>query len=207
MPREQELRTIASAPRDDQAAVWKKLKPKKGEGAIWWKIAQGLEKTRFFAKDAKFGEDERAAFAIVWQEDLFAEGDEDNRFTVDGDAFASAQRAWLDANMPKNGVLLETDQYNQPKLPPKAQRTWTKPKKGDQVGFTIHPRDGTIHEIVFRMPEAETKKGKNRVEPQRRGRGARAEENPSRDHLQGHGDHRRVAHRGAGQGPRSEPYR
>ena len=100
-----ELRTIASAPREDQAAAWKKLKPKKGEGAVWWQISQALEKTRFFAKDAKFGEDERAAFAIVWQEDLFAEGDEDNRFTVDGEAFASAQRAWLDANMPKNGVL------------------------------------------------------------------------------------------------------
>jgi ParB family transcriptional regulator, chromosome partitioning protein len=162
MPREQELRTIASAPREDQAAVWKKLKPKKGEGAIWWKIAQALEKTRFFAKDAKFGEDEQAAFSIVWQEDLFAEGDEDNRFTVDGEAFASAQRAWLDANMPKNGVLVEMDQYGQPKLPPKAQRTWTKPKKGDRIGFTIHPRDGTIHEIVFRMPEPEPKKGKTR---------------------------------------------
>jgi len=162
MPREQELRTIASAPREDQAAVWKKLKPKKGEGALWWKIAQALEKTRFFAKDAKFGEDERAAFGIVWQEDLFAEGDEDNRFTVDGEAFASAQRAWLDANMPKNGVLVEMDQYGQPKLPPKAHRTWTKPKKGDHIAFTIHPRDGTIHEIVFRMPEPEAKKGKDR---------------------------------------------
>jgi ParB family transcriptional regulator, chromosome partitioning protein len=162
MPREQELRTIASAPRDDQAAVWKKLKPKKGEGALWWKIAQALEKTRFFAKDAKFGEDERAAFSIVWQEDLFAEGDEDNRFTTDAEAFASAQRAWLDANMPKNGVLVEMDQYGQPKLPPKAQRTWTKPKKGDCIGFIIHPRDGTIHEIVFRMPETEPKKGKPR---------------------------------------------
>ena len=162
MPREHELRTIASAPRDDQAAVWKKLKPKKGDGANWWKIAQALEKTRFFAKDAKFGEDERAAFGITWQEDLFAEGDEDNRFTVDGEAFVSAQRAWLDANMPKNGVLLETDQYGQPKLPPKAQKTWTKPKKGDQIGFVIQPRDGTVQEIVFRMPEAEAKKGKTR---------------------------------------------
>jgi ParB family chromosome partitioning protein len=162
MPNERELRAIASAPREDQAAAWKKLKPKKGEGAIWWKIAQALEKTRFFAKDAKFGEDERAAFAIVWQEDLFAEGDEDNRFTVDGDAFASAQRAWLDANMPKNGVLLEMDQYNQPKLPPKAQRTWAKPKKGDQIGYMISPRDGVIHEFAFRLPEQDTKKGKNR---------------------------------------------
>ena len=165
MPKEQELRTIASAPREDQAAVWKKLKPKKGEGAIWWQIAQALEKTRFFAKDAKFGEAEREAFGIVWQEDLFAEGDEDNRFTVDGEAFASAQRAWLDAHMPKNGVWIEIDEYGSEKLPPKAKRTWTKPKKGDQIGFAIHPRDGTIHEVVFRIPEPETKKGKRPLEP------------------------------------------
>ena len=162
MPKESELRTIASASREDQATVWKKLKPKKGEGAIWWKIAQALEKTRFFARDAKFGEDERSAFGIVWQEDLFAEGDEDNRFTVDGEAFMSAQRAWLDAHMPKNGVLLDVDEYGREKLPPKAQRTWTKPKKGDQIGSTIHPRDGTVHEVVFRTPEPEAKKGKDR---------------------------------------------
>ena len=207
MPREQELRTIASAPRDDQAAVWKKLKPKKGEGAIWWKIAQGLEKTRFFAKDAKFGEDERAAFAIVWQEDLFAEGDEDNRFTVDGDAFASAQRAWLDANMPKNGVLLEMDQYNQRK---------TAAEGATHLGETEERRPGRLHNPSARrhdprnrLPHARAgnKERQQPIEPQWRGRDARAEENPSRDHLQGHGDHRRVAHRGAGQGPRSEPYR
>ena len=131
MPREQELRTIASASREDQAAVWKKFKPKKGEGVLWWRLSQALDKTRFFARDAKFGEDERAAFGIVWQEDLFAEGDEDNRFTVDGEAFMSAQRAWLDAHMPKNGVLLDVDEYGREKLPPKAQPTWTKPKKGD----------------------------------------------------------------------------
>ena len=42
MPKEQELRTIASASREDQAAVWKKLKPKKGEGVIWWQIEPGV---------------------------------------------------------------------------------------------------------------------------------------------------------------------
>jgi len=35
------------------------------------------------------------------------------------------------------------------------------PKKGDQIGFTIHPRDGAVHEVVFRMPEPEAKKGKD----------------------------------------------
>ena len=162
MPREAELRTIASAAREDQAAAWKKFKPKRGEGAIWWQVAQTLERTRFFARAARFGEDERAAFGIVWQEDLFAEGDEDNRFTVDGEAFVSAQRAWLDANMPKNGVILEVDQYGREKLPPRAQPTWTKPKKGDKIGFAIRPRDGTIHEVVFRFAEPELKKGRGR---------------------------------------------
>ncbi len=162
MPKEQELRTIASASGDDQAAVWKKLKPKKGQGAIWWQIAQALQKTRFFARDAKFGEAEREAFGIVWQEDLFAEGGEDNRFTIDGEAFVSAQRAWVDANMPKNGVWIELDDYGREKLPPRAQPTWTKPKKGDQIGFSIHPRDGAVREVVFRISEPEAKKDKGR---------------------------------------------
>jgi ParB family transcriptional regulator, chromosome partitioning protein len=162
MPKESELRTIASAPREEQAAVWKQFKPEKGEAVIWWRLSQALDKTRFFARDAKFGEDERAAFGIIWQEDLFAEGDEDNRFTIDGEAFVSAQRAWLDAHMPKNGALLDVDEYGREKLPPKAQRTWTKPKRGDHIGFAIHPRDGTLHEVVFRMPEPEAKKGKTR---------------------------------------------
>src|SRR5208282_4522053 len=160
MPKEQELRAIASASREDQAAVWKKLKPKKG--VIWWQISQALQKTRFFAKDAKFGEAEREAFGIVWQEDLFAEGDEDSRFTIDGEAFVSAQRAWVDANLPKNGVWIEIDEYGREKLPPRANRTWTKPKKGDQIGFAIHPRDGAIHEIVFRIAEPDAKSGRNR---------------------------------------------
>ena len=161
MPRETELRTIASAPREDQAAVWKKLKPKKSDVAIWWKIAQALEKTCFFARDARFGEDERAAFGIVWQEDLFAEGDEDHRFTVDGEAFMSAhcmaRRQYAEERRPARCRRLWSA-----KLSPKAQRTWTKPKKGDQIGFVIQPRDGTVHEVVFRMPEPEAKKGKTR---------------------------------------------
>jgi ParB family transcriptional regulator, chromosome partitioning protein len=162
MPKEQELRTIASALREDQAAVWKKFKPRKGEAAQWWQISQALQKTRFFARDAKFGEAEREAFGIVWQEDPFVEGDEEGRFTIDGESFVSAQRAWVDANMPKNGVWIEIDEYCREKLPPRANRTWTKPKKGDQVGFAVHPRDGKIQEVVFRISEPDATKGHDR---------------------------------------------
>ena len=39
MPNESDLRTIANAPRDEQAAVWKRRKPKKGEPVIWYEIS------------------------------------------------------------------------------------------------------------------------------------------------------------------------
>jgi ParB family chromosome partitioning protein len=162
MPREHELRTIASASREDQAAVWKKFKPKKGSLALWWQISQALQKTRFFARDAKFGEAEREAFGIVWQEDLFAEGDQDNRFTIDGEAYVAAQRAWVDANMPKNGVLLDVDEYGREKLPSKAKPIWTKPTKADKIGFAIDPRNGNIRDVVFRPSEPDIKGGKGR---------------------------------------------
>ena len=62
MPEERHLRTIASAPLSEQAAVWTKQKPKKGQTAGWCAIADSLMKRQMFARDAKFGEKEEAAF-------------------------------------------------------------------------------------------------------------------------------------------------
>ena len=152
MPKEQELRTIASASREDQAIVWKKNKPKKGEGAVWWRIAQALDKTRFFARDAKFGEDERAAFGIIWQEDLFAEGHEDNRFTVEGEAFMSAQRAWLDAHMPKNGVLLDVDEYGREKAAAQGPAHLDEAEEGRPD--RLHDPSARRHDPRNRLPHA-----------------------------------------------------
>jgi hypothetical protein len=83
MPEERYLRIIASAPLEEQAAVWKKHKPKKGEQAYWPTSANSLGKRQMFARDAKFGDAEQAAFGIVWTEDLFAPADEDSRYTTD----------------------------------------------------------------------------------------------------------------------------
>src|SRR5208337_808277 len=65
-------------------------------------------------------------------------------------------------NMPTNGAWIEIDQYGREKLPPRANRTWAKPRKGDQIGFAIDPRDGKIREVVFRISEPDAKSGKNR---------------------------------------------
>ena len=66
MPNELDLRTIANAPLDEQAAVWKRRKPKKGEPVIWYEIGRALQKQRMPAKNAKFDDELAQAFKIVW---------------------------------------------------------------------------------------------------------------------------------------------
>jgi ParB family chromosome partitioning protein len=57
-PNEEQLRTIAASTRDEQAQVWKKHKPKKGQTDVaWFEVARALAKRRMPASAAKFGDD------------------------------------------------------------------------------------------------------------------------------------------------------
>jgi ParB family chromosome partitioning protein len=151
MPQERELRVIASAPLSEQTEAWEAHKPKKKNGDVCWHaIASALSKRQMFARDARFGEKEQSAFGIVWIEDLFAPANEDGRYTTDAEAFLAAQHAWLEANLPENGEIIETDDYGGGKLPKGVERIWSKPAEGDRIGYYIVPRDGSIKEIAFR---------------------------------------------------------
>jgi ParB family chromosome partitioning protein len=158
MPNEQQLRTIASASLEDQKEVWKVHKPKKGDTAPWWHVANGLSKTRMFARDASFGDDLRDAYGIEWSDDLFGPADQDNRFTTNVEAFLGAQQEWMANNLPKKGAVVEVNNWGQPELPKKAERVYGKPGKGDHTGFYID-RDGKVQTVHYRMPEAKGPKG------------------------------------------------
>ncbi|RDL47703.1 Chromosome-partitioning protein Spo0J [Ensifer sp. M14] len=158
MPNEQQLRTIASASLEDQKEVWKAHKPKKGDTAPWWHVANGLSKTRMFARDASFGDDLRDAYGIEWSDDLFGPADQDNRFTTNVEAFLGAQQEWMANNLPKKGAVVEVNNWGQPELPKKAERVYGKPGKGDHTGFYID-RDGKVQTVHYRMPEAKGPKG------------------------------------------------
>ena len=83
MPNEEQLRTIAAATREEQAQVWKKHKPKKGQTDVaWYEVARALAKRRMPASAAKFGDDLAKAYGIVWEDDLFAPPGEDSRYTT-----------------------------------------------------------------------------------------------------------------------------
>ena len=158
MPNESDLRTIANAPLDEQAAVWKRRKPKKGEPVIWYEISRALQKQRMPAKNAKFDDELAQAFGIVWCEDLFAPADEDSRYTTQVEEFLAAQQEWLNRCLPENGVILPLDQWGQPKLPAKAQRLHgEKPHKSDKVGYYLETHTGEIRTIPFRPAETPAK--------------------------------------------------
>ena len=74
MPNEDQMRTIAAASRDEQAQVWKKYKPKKGQDLYWHEIARELAKRRIPFAAAKFDETLAKAYGVIWEDDLFAQG-------------------------------------------------------------------------------------------------------------------------------------
>ncbi len=153
MPGERDLRVIASASLEEQAAAWKKNKPKKGEEVSWWQLAQALARRRMRAADAAFDAEFAAAYGVEYVEDLFAPADEDSRATTNVDGFLAAQHAWIEANLPENGVVLQAEQYGSPKLPPKAQRFYGKPGTGgESVGYCVNEVTGEVDTVLFTMP-------------------------------------------------------
>lgn len=160
MPTEQQLRTIGLASAEEQAAVWKSQKPKRDERANWHMVAHGLEKRRVPFALAKFGPAEAEAFGIVWEDDLFAPGDADPRFTTQADAFLKAQQAWLEANLPEGAVPVGVDEYGRPALPARAQRIYSsRPGPDDTVGCYVDRRSFEVETVVFRMPEPARRRG------------------------------------------------
>jgi ParB family transcriptional regulator, chromosome partitioning protein len=160
MPDERQLRTIAATSLDEQKEVWKKHKPSKADPQVsWWSVAQALQKTRMFARHASFGDDLAKAYGIHWVEDLFAPADEDSRYTTNVEAFLGAQQEWMAANLPKKGIIAETTNYGELKLPPKAERVHGKPAKSDCTAMYLD-RDGRVQTVHYRMPAAKKPKGK-----------------------------------------------
>jgi ParB family transcriptional regulator, chromosome partitioning protein len=158
MPSEQQLRIIAAAGEVEQKEVWKAHKPKKGDTAAWWSIANALTKKRMYAKDASFGDDLREAYGIEWVEDLFAPADQDSRYTTNVEGFLGAQHEWMTSNLPKRGAIVEVNSWGQPELPKKAAQVYGKPSKSDHAGLYLD-RDGKVQTVHYRMPEAAKPKG------------------------------------------------
>lgn len=158
MPKENQLRVIASASIEQQEAAWKKVRPSREENVNWYLLANYLETDKREACFARFDDKTALNFCIEWCEDLFAPADVDSRYTTNVEAFDAAQIEWILNNKGPQGDLLEYSNYG-PKLPPKAERHYySEPKEGDRIGYYLNPRNGEIETVLFSVPEPVKKK-------------------------------------------------
>ena len=153
-PGDRYLRVIAAASLKEQAQVWKKNKPGRGEQAQWYSIAQALQKRQISFVHARFGEDLARAYGVNWHDDLFVPAGTDGRYTTDAEGFFCAQQEWLQGNLPKNAVVLPTGEYGNPVIPKGAQQVYYA-AEGDLVGFYIDQRSGEVKQVSYRMPKKE----------------------------------------------------
>ena len=154
-PDPNDLQIIANAPLEEQEAVWKVHKPKKGNEASWWTIVNPLRKRRLLRKHARFDDEMARKFNIAWEDDLFGPGGEDNLYTTKAEEFFGAQTEWLAASLPDlhpRASILATTTYGGAELPPGAQRAYGQPEEGDEMGFYLDRNTGAVESIPFRMP-------------------------------------------------------
>ena len=152
MPSEDQLRTIAAASLEEQAQVWKKNKPKKGDDFSWYHVAHALSKRRIPFAAAKFDDELARAYGVEWHDDLFAPAGEEGRYTTNVEGFFGAQQEWLANHLPEKGTLLTQNEYGQPELPKKVERIYGKPGKGDITGHYLDPNSGEVKTVAYRMP-------------------------------------------------------
>jgi ParB family chromosome partitioning protein len=162
MPSEEQLRTIAAAPQDEQAQVWKKHRPRKGHELSWYEVARALAKRRIPYAAAKFDDALAQAYGVVWEEDLFAPAGEDGRYTANVDGFFGAQQEWLQNNLPERGTLLPSDEYGHVQLPKKAEHVYGKPGEKDLVGHYLDPHSGEVRTVTYRLPEPKKPAGRDK---------------------------------------------
>lgn len=154
-PDPNDLQVIANAPLEEQEAVWKAHKPKRGGEVSWWSIVNPLTKRRLLRKHARFDAELARRFAIAWEDDLFGPGGEDNLYTTKVEEFFAAQTEWLAANLADlhpRACILTVANYGGAELPAGAQRAYGQPEEGDELGFYLDRHTGAVESIPFRTP-------------------------------------------------------
>lgn len=171
MPSPSYWKTIALAAPKEQAAAWKRRKPKgkKGGGVNWVELHRALDRRRIAQRHARFDAELARVHEVTWSEDLFAEP-EDAIHTTNVEGFMGAQLEWLTSHhipaLQERGysaVLLETDRYGTAGLPKGAHREYgLDPEKAPKTvcrGFYLD-HSGEIGCTLYRMPQKLLGKGK-----------------------------------------------
>ncbi|MBS1080902.1 ParB/RepB/Spo0J family partition protein [Gluconobacter kondonii] len=177
-----ERRILALSSLEDQAAAWAEMfaeSVEEGEDPAgyrlnaedpddtvnWRDFTWHLQQDEWYARDARFDDALAQKHGIVWIEDLFGQGDEDNRYVTDASAFRAAQEDWIAEHRPEGTLALETGEYGSP-LRPEGYNfvtRWMGEQDTDVAGYWLNPNTLKIEEQTFRYTGEETLRSEPRV--------------------------------------------
>ncbi|GBQ21557.1 chromosome partitioning nuclease protein ParB [Acetobacter estunensis NRIC 0472] len=122
-----ERNAIARTPLERQRDVWAEVWAESGEGESdpadyrmtaedfqyfeWSEFVQALDRTELYARDFAFDEATAKEAGVVWEEDLFGQGDQDNRYCTSFPAMFRAQKLWAEKTKPDGAEMLECGEY------------------------------------------------------------------------------------------------
>lgn len=132
-PSHQERNAIARTPVERQRDVWSEIWAESGEGDAdpadyqmtaedfeyfdWSDFVRTLDQTELYARDFAFDETTAKEAGVVWEEDLFGQGDEDNRYCTSYPAMFKAQTLWAQKELPEGGRLVSANEYGNASVP------------------------------------------------------------------------------------------
>ncbi|QQX92575.1 ParB/RepB/Spo0J family partition protein (plasmid) [Gluconobacter sphaericus] len=180
-----ERRILALSSLEDQAAAWAEMfaeNVEEGEDPAgyrlnaedpddtvnWRDFTWHLQQDEWYARDARFDDALAQKHGIVWIEDLFGQGDEDNRYITDASAFRAAQEDWIAEHRPEGTLALETGEYGSP-LRPEGYNfvtRWMGEQDTDVAGYWLNPNTLKIEERTLRYTGEDTLRSEPHVAEQ-----------------------------------------
>lgn len=123
-----------------------------GDLIEWGDLLSELMQSRFNAVDAAFDDVVAREYGVVWDEDLFGQAGQDNRFTTSRGAYEAAQQHWLENSRPDGSVLMVRDDYGYASAPEGYRRRayWMTPEDDDVMGYHLDSRTLKIVETPLR---------------------------------------------------------
>ncbi|MBS1053746.1 ParB N-terminal domain-containing protein [Gluconobacter albidus] len=177
-----ERRTLALSSLEDQAAAWAEMfaeSVEEGEDPAgyrlnaedpddtvnWRDFTWHLRQDEWYARDARFDDALAQKHGVVWTEDLFGQGSEDNRYVTDATAFRAAQEDWIAEHRPEGTLAIETDEYGSPLRPQGYNfvNSWMGEQETDVVGYWLNRSTLKVEERKFRYTGEETVRSEPRV--------------------------------------------
>ncbi|WP_194299169.1 ParB N-terminal domain-containing protein [Acetobacter sicerae] len=132
-PSHQERNAIARTPVERQRDVWSEIWAESGDGEAdpadylmtaedfeyfdWSDFVRALDQTELYARNFAFDETTAKEAGVVWEEDLFAQGGEDNRYCTSYPAMFKAQTLWAQKELPEGGRLVSANEYGNASVP------------------------------------------------------------------------------------------